>query len=214
MAVNEFLETPRFPEQISYGSGGGPMFKTQVFEGHSGIEQRGQEWETPRGQYDCAKGITDSDDMAVVKAFFLNCAGRAVGFRFKDWADYTLDNENIGTGDGTTDTFRVTKKYVTGSRTFTRRIFKPVSTGFVVRVNGVVVTQGAGATEVSVDFTTGTLEFGASAIPANGHAVTVTGTFDVPVRFDTDHFNPTHDGFDTQTWSSIPLIELKLEDPT
>lgn len=206
-----FVETPRFPDNIAYGSGGGPEFKTFVFEGQSGVEQRHQAWSRHRARYDVSYGIRDTTDMDTVRAFFYNMAGKAVGFRFKDWADYTLTDENIGTGDGVTTTFNITKTYTTGAETYVRRIFKPISTGFVVKVNGVTQTEGGG-NDYTIDYTTGIVTFNGGSIPPNTEAVTVTGEFDVPVRFDTDRLSAAHEGFLQETWSSIPLVEIILED--
>lgn len=204
-----FIETPRFPDDISYGSAGGPSFKTYVFEGSSGLEQRNITWSEAKHRYDVSHGVKDKTDMDVIRAFFYNVSGRAHGFRFKDWGDYELLNENIGTGDGVVTTFLVTKKYVTGTSTYTRRIFKPISTGFEVRVNGVLKTAGS---HYNLTASTGTIVFTAGNIPGVGEAVTVTGEFDVPVRFDTDALASSHDGYLTESWGSIPIIELRLED--
>lgn len=204
-----FLESPRFPEQISYGSSGGPSFKTFIYEGNSGIEQGTVAWSRARHRYNAQKGITDKADMDEVRAFFLNVMGRARGFRWKDWGDYELVEEEIGTGDGVEDVFRITKKYVTGSLTYTRRIFKPV-TGIQVFVNDVLKTI---TTHYVIDLTTGIITFQPGAIPAVDEDVTVTGEFDVPVRLDTDALDAAHDGFLIETWGSIPLVELLLEEP-
>jgi uncharacterized protein (TIGR02217 family) len=88
-----------------------------------------------------------------------------------------------------------------------------VSGTLVIKDNGVTVPIGAGASQVAVDYTTGTLTFGASAIPASGHTVTVTGEFDTPVRFDTDNLNASMDGFQVESWAQIPLVELLFTDP-
>lgn len=204
-----FLETPRFPDDISYGSGGGPEFKTYVFEGHSGVEQRHIAWTRDRARYDVAYGVRDNADMNVVRSFFYNCFGRATGFRFKDWADYTLNTEVIGTGDGVETVFPITKTYTTGALSYVRRIFKPVPGTIVVRVNGVTQTV---TTHYTVDTTTGIITFTGGNEPAMGHAVDVTCEFDVPVRFDTDSLKAVHEGFDTEQWGGIPLVEIILED--
>lgn len=204
-----FLESPRFPEQISYGSRGGPSFKTFIFEGHSGIETGAVGWDKARHRYNAQKGITDKEDMDVVRAFFLNLRGRARGFRWKDWSDYVLDNVLIGTGDGVNDTFLVTKTYSTGDLSYVRRIFKPCA-GLEVRVNGTLMTLD---THYTLDLTTGIIVFTAGNIPADTNEVRVTGEFDVPVRLDTDQLEAQHDGFELETWGAIPLVELLLEEP-
>lgn len=206
-----FLESPRFPDQISYGSSGGPSFRTFIFEGHSGIEQGSVAWDRARHRYNAQKGITDKADMDTVRAFFLNLRGRARGFRWKDWSDYELLNEQIGTGNGAATVFKITKTYTAGALSYVRRIFKPVS-GIQVRVNGVLQTEGA-LNNYTIDLTTGIITFTGSSIPPNGQAITVTGEFDVPVRLDTDQLDATHEGFLTETWGQIPLVELLLEEP-
>lgn len=211
----DFIESPRFPEDISYGSGGGSGFNTTIFLGHSSKEQRGVNWDIAKYQYNIALGIRDQDDMAIVAAFHLNCRGRAVGFRFKDWADFSMTQEVIGTGDGVNRAFKLQKKYATGAETYTRRIFKPVPTSidptapFIVRVNGVVKTV---TTHYTVDFAQGIITFTAGNAPSNTQNVDVTCYFDVPVRFDVDLLQAIHDGFQTQSLSAIPLVEIPLDD--
>lgn len=205
----DFLETPRFPEEISYGSTGGPSFKTHIFEGNSGIEKGSAVWSRTRHVYNAQKGITDKDKMDVVRAFFLNLRGRARGFRWKDWSDYELLDEVIGTGDGANNIFRITKTYTVGSLEYVRRIFKPCA-GLQVSVGGVLKTEGVYYT---LDYTTGIITFNSLDTPEVGQVVTVTGEFDVPVRLDTDQLEAEHDGYMTETWSSIPIVELLLEEP-
>lgn len=207
--MTTFLETPRFPDDIAYGSAGGPGFKTFVFEGHSGIEQRNVAWSRARGKWNVAYGIRDKSAMDTVRALFYSVNGRAIGFRFKDWSDYELTNENIGTGDGTTRVFTIKKTYTSGALSYERRIFKPVS-ALTVKVNGVTKTV---STHYDIDYTTGILTFTLGNAPTNGHAVTVTGEFDVPVRFDTDELAAKHDSWENETWDSIPIVELLLEEP-
>lgn len=212
----DFIESPRFPANISYGSTGGPRFLTTIFEGHSGVEQTAINWERSKAMYQVAQGVRDKTDMDVIQDLFMNTRGRAVGFRFKDWRDYILTQGVIGTGDGVNNTFRIVRKYVFGSNTYTRRIFKPVPTTldanapFIVRVDGVVKTV---TTHYTIDFTTGTIVFTAGNIPGNTLLVDVTCWFDIPVRFDTDHFTPSHDGFQIESWNQIPLIEILFDDP-
>lgn len=209
----DFIETPRFPEDISYGSSGGPGFKTEVFEGYGGIEQRGQIWSRARARYNAMHGIRNIEDMDLVRAFFYATRGRAVGFRYKDHSDYQLTNELIGTGDGADRFWNIIKTYG-GSTTnpYVRRIFKPVEGTISVTVGGAPVTFGTPANNrVSCDLTTGILTFGTDIIPAAAAAIRVTCEFDVPVRFDTDAMDVVHDAWQTETWSQIPLVELLLD---
>jgi uncharacterized protein (TIGR02217 family) len=211
----EFIESPRFPDNIAYGSSGGPGFKTHIFEGFSAIEQRSQLWSRVRYTYDVSYGIRDKDDMDLVRAHFIQMRGRAVGFRFKDHSDYELVEEVIGTGDGADTTWPIIKTYgAGGSNPYQRRIFKPVSGTVQVWVNNVSVPVddvSPSASECSVNYTTGIITFGASVIPGVGHAIEVSCEFDVPVRYDTDDMKAAHEGWLTESWGSIPLVELLLE---
>ena len=203
-----FFETPRFPENIAYGSSGGPEFKTHVFEGQSGIEERHIAWANARQRFDVSYDIRDADDMDTVRALFYNAKGKAHGFRFKDWADYELTDELIATGDNTTTVFNITKTYTAGSETYVRRISKPVSGGIEVYVDGVLQTEG-GANDYTLDYTTGVITF--DTAPGAGLDITVTGSFDVPVRFDVDQMTPSHEGYLQESWGTIPLVELILD---
>lgn len=202
-----FVESPRFPDNIAEGSGGGPGFKTNVFESHGGEEQRTEIWSKSRGKYDVSYGIREKADMDAVRSFFREMRGRATGFRFKDWGDYELTNENIGTGNGVQVAFPIKKTY--GSvNPYIRRIFKPRSDRpFSVTVNNVLVDPA----DYTVDYTTGIITFDVAV--TNTHIVRVTCEFDIAARFDTDELNATHDGYRSESWGGIPIVELKLEDP-
>lgn len=205
-----FNDTERFPTDISYGSQGGPGFKTFVYEGHSGVETRNASWSIARGRWDVGYGIRDKTDMDIVRAFFFAHRGKLIGFRFKDWGDYQLTDEQIGTGDGAEDTFQCIKTYSQGptANNYVRNIYKLVSGTVSVEVAGSPITVGAGINDVNVDYDTGILTFGSSAIPSAAQAITVTAEFDVPVRFDVDQMQASHVGFETEDWSSIPVVEI------
>lgn len=205
-----FVESPRFPEKISYGATGGPKFDTHIFQSTTGEEQRTSIRSKSKAEYNVSHGIRDKTDMDVLLDFFVNMMGRASGFRFKDWADYQLVDEQIGVGDGVTASFKITKTYNIGSLSHVRRLFKPVGSTIIVKVNGAVKTLAA---EYTLDDTTGIITFLGPSVPALSDIITVTGEFDVPARFDTDHMQITHDAFLTESWSNIPIIEILMSDP-
>lgn len=205
MTIASFMESPRFPDNISYGSGGGPSFKTKIFESASGFEQRNVLWDEARAKYNVTQGIRSKEDMDTVLAFFYAVRGRATGFRFKDWADYQLVNEQIATGNSTLTAFNLTKVYAAGATSYTRRIYKPVSGTMVVTVNSNSQVEG---TDYTVNYATGVITF--TVPPATGHPIRVTCEFDVPARFDTDDINITHEDWQTESWSSIDIVELRL----
>lgn len=197
-----FTET-RFPEDIAYGSSGGPEFSTDVVILASGHEQRNANWQAARARYNVAHGVKTQAQLDALIAFFRARQGRAVGFRFKDWADYKATGQAIGTGNGSVTTFQLVKTYVSGGITSTRTITKPVSGTVKIYVNAVEQTSG-----VSVNTATGIVTF--TVAPANGAAISADFEFDVPVRFDTDRLSATLDAYGVHSWQDIPLVEVRI----
>lgn len=208
MSFHEVL----FPENISYGSSGGPKFNTGIFTASSGYEQRNINWSMIRAEYDVSHGIKSQAQMDELTAFFYARRGRAYGFRFKDHNDFRLKQQVIAIGDGATTEFPVFKTYRDVSPgsgeiyEYQRRIYK-LAWGTVAGVMMGAAVQAQGV-DYEVDYDTGTLIF---AVPPLNTAQILIGAaeFHVPVRFDTDHLDATHDFWNTQSWSSIPLIEVR-----
>ena len=208
-----FLETPRFPDNVAYGTAGGPGYNTRVIDYGAGYEQRDIMWSYVRSEFDAAYGIRSIDDLYDVIAFFHVAKGRGHGFRFKDHSDYK-SCEIEGTiaptdqsclpavGDAAETDFQIMKTYVKGALSTARYISKPVSGTVVVALNG--ATQGSGW---SVDITTGIITF--SSPPGGGVTVTAGYEFDVPVRFNIDKLSVVYSNYESGE-TSIPLVELKL----
>jgi uncharacterized protein (TIGR02217 family) len=200
------------PLRIGFGTQGGPSFSTDIITIDGGYERRNQNWQQARRRYDARTGLCSAADAAALRAFFLARAGRARGFRLKDWADFTsaadgvgvpqATDQAIGMGDGTTTLFQLSKTYSSGTAQHQRLIRKPVIGTVTVALNG--VTQSTGW---SLDAATGLVTF--AAAPAAGVAVTAGYAFDVPVRFDSDTLNLTLDDFATQR-GVIPLLEVRI----
>jgi len=204
MPVTAFLETPRFPVDISEGARGGPEFSTEVFTAVSGAEQRNMLWSEARARYDVGFGIREKGDMETVLDFFYACRGRATGFRFKDWTDYQIVNETAQQHNGSTTVYQITKNYTVGGQSYARAIRKPISgTLSGVTANAVAVTAGV---DFTVDYTTGLMTFGSA--PATPVVVGYC-EFDVPVRFDTDNLEITAEAAELESIQSIPLVEIR-----
>jgi len=202
--------TYRLPPYIEEGAQGGPEFSTVIQEAVSGQEQRVRVWAKCRARYDIAYSILNSEDPVgsykAVLALFYAHNGRFRPFRFKDWGDYQADNTNFGTGDGSDTTFQLSKLYdpsqvllgVPGSLTYRREIYLPATTP-VIKVNGVVTAA------LTIN-STGLVTF--TSAPTTGHALTWSGEFDIPVRFDTDHLPVVMNMSDIAEISSISLREV------
>lgn len=202
LKMKNFIEE-RFPVDISYGAQGGPEFKTNVIKVDSGHENRLSLWDAPLSRYDVAHAVKTQEDIERLNAFFRVVKGKLIGFRFKDWADYRAINQLLGTGDGTQVNFQLRKAYAFGAEVCYRTIFKPVAGTVKVYVNG--VEQDSGWT---MDTTKGLVSF--LAPPASGALVSADFEFDIPARFDTDYMPTSVDSFNSYSWNSISIIEVRI----
>lgn len=202
----------QFPLKVSFGSLGGICFSTEVVTTDGGQEKRNQNWSQARRRYDAQTGVRTVSDAMLLSAFFQARAGRARGFRLRDWSDYSsaLDgvstpaatDQEIGTGDGSTVSFQLVKNYGDDDVLYTRSIRKPVSGSLKVAVNGTVLDDGW-----SVDASTGALAF--ANAPSSGSLITAGFLFDVPVRFDTDQLLIAAQD-QRQAKAEIPLLEIRV----
>lgn len=201
----------RFPAQVSFGAAGGPVRKVEIVTLANGFEERNSPWSHARRRYDAGLGLRSLDDLAQVVAFFEARGGQLHGFRWKDWADYKSclpsqepgpADQAIGTGDGATRAFALSKTYASGAQSYRRPVQKPVAGTVRVMVAGVEVTGFA------VDAARGVVTL--AAPPAAGAAVTAGFEFDVPVRFDTDQLVCSVATFRAGEVPQVPVIEVRV----
>lgn len=201
-----------FPLRVRIGAKGGPAFMTEIVTLAGGQERRNQKWSQARRHYDARSCITSAAEASLLAAFFQARAGRARGFRLKDWSDFTSArdgvsmpvwvDQRIGTGDGVKTTFQLIKTYGSGEVQHVREITKPVAGTVHIGVDGIEYQTGW-----SVDLTTGIVTF--AQAPAAGAFIYAGYQFDVPVRFDTDRLNLSFDEKNL-AGSEVPLIEVRV----
>lgn len=210
-AIPAFHEVS-FPVSVGLGATGGPERLTEIVALASGREVRNARWADSRRRWNAGTGVKTLDELHAVIAFFEERRGRLHGFRFRDRADFKScapsavpgpTDQRIGTGDGATRTFALTKRYGADFAPYDRRIVKPVTGSLVVAVNGTALNGAA----FDVDTAAGTVSL--AAPPAPGAAVTAGFLFDVPVRFDTDHLAVDLSAFAAGEVPSIPLVEIR-----
>ncbi|WP_112663098.1 DUF2460 domain-containing protein [Microvirga flavescens] len=209
--ASDFHEV-RFPLDVSLGSRGGPVRRTDIVTLASGREHRNSRWANSRRRYDAGLGVRSIDALHAVIAFFEERRGRLIGFRFRDRTDWrsgppskepTPLDQRIGTGDGATVTFQLVKTYGSSFSPYQRPIAKPVGGSVRVAVNGVEQLVGSA---FNSDPTTGLVTF--TSAPAAGAVITAGFNFDVPVRFDTDELEIDLSAFEAGAIPQIPLIEI------
>lgn len=208
MGIASFSEE-RFPISVAFGTSGGPERRTDIVRLSTGYENRNQRGRHSWRRYDAGSGVKSLGDLMRVLDFFEARRGRLVGFRFRDPLDassarwgqaLTALDQRIGTGDGSTASFQLVKRYGEGEGAYVRPIRKPVAGTVRIAVNGAQA-------EADIDTATGLVTLKAS--PAAGSAITAGFEFDVPVRFDIDHLAVNLAAFQAGDIPSIPLVEIR-----
>ncbi len=209
--ASDFHEV-RFPLDISLGSSGGPVRRTEIVTLASGREHRNSRWAHSRRRYDAGLGVRTLDALHQVLAFFEERRGRLYGFRFRDRVDWKScppslapapTDQRIGTGDGVSAAFKLVKTYGHAHAPYTRPVVKPVAGTVRVAVDGV-----ERETAFACDPATGLVTFASAAVPAPGAAITAGFEFDVPVRFDSDDLEIDLSAFAAGEVPKIPLLEI------
>jgi uncharacterized protein (TIGR02217 family) len=196
----------RFPLDVALAARGGPERRTDVVTLASGREQRNSRWHHSRRRYNAGYGVKSRADMAAVLAFFEERRGRLHGFLWRDGLDYSSGgpvpgpaDQAIGTGDGATTQYALTKRYGADFDPYLRPISRPVAGSVRVALDGEELTGGWTVENGVVSF---------AEPPETGAAVTAGFLFDVPVRFDTDRLDVELSSFDAAEAPSIPLVEI------
>lgn len=202
MALPVFHEV-LFPPDISYGSSGGPGFNTTVIELASGAEQRNINWSLARATYDAAHGVKTREQMDDLLDFFWARRGKAYGFRFKDWMDFTLERQAVGQASaiGVVTNLQVYKRYEPETDFFYDRPLKKIVTGSVQIWHNNILAEDTGLDPNTGLYSIDGLE--------PGTVIEIACEFHVPVRFDIDDMKITHDAYEQMSWPSIPLVELR-----
>ena len=187
---------------LAYGVVKAPTFSTRVQTAVSGKELRAAFWQLPIWRYTLVYEFLRSSsaytELQTLVGFFLARQGKFDSFLLNDPDDNAVTAQLFGTGDGVTTAFQLARAYG----------------GFVEPVkdlNGTAQIYVAGVLKtVTTDYTisaTGLVTF--VVAPANGAALTWTGSFFWRVRFDLDAIDFTK--FMNLLWEAktVKLIGVK-----
>jgi uncharacterized protein (TIGR02217 family) len=189
----EMVQYTQFPNDISYGSLSTIGFSTSVVQADSGTNQRTARWDQALRKYNISYGVRTREQLHDLIQFFHAMKGRYYSFLYFDWADYSSNfatqieergvppvtdtDQIIGTGDGSTKVFQLTKTYQTknGATSHVRLITKPMTTQWTdaqmtIPWSPVLISLNAWACKnFTVDQMTGLVTFGTPPI--------ISGTF-------------------------------------
>ena len=186
-----------------------PEFSTSVAVTASGFERRNSLWSNARLRFDVGPGIRSDAELGVLLAFFRARRGAARGFRLRDPTDFSsnamtsapgMTDQLLGTGNGLTTDFPLSKAYGSGDAMQLRRITRPLAASIVISVDG-VASSGWTLRDGGI------IRF--AAPPAAGKAVRAGFLFDVPVRFAEDKLEVAGSVFAAGEAPSVPVIEIR-----
>jgi len=191
-----FIDT-LFPLDLSTGATVNVEFQTLITRVDNGFETRNPRWNNAIRSY-TLRTARSLEDLQTLRQFYIVMRGRQRAFRFKDFQEYssadwagaltpsdiTPTDQNIGTGDGSTNVFQLRKRYTVAGNTIDRNITKPVAGTTRIAVAGSELLNSGSPSDFHVDTSTGVVTI--ATPPTLGQAVTAGFEFDVPVRFDTD----------------------------
>jgi uncharacterized protein (TIGR02217 family) len=194
----------RLPPDIERGAEGGPMFSTTITETDNGRESSNINWTYPLRRFDISYPIQERENIDDVITFFYARRGRAYGFLFKDWSDFSFTENVIATGDGAETAFQLRKVYNDAVAPFYLPITRPVSGTLQVWNGGLLQTE---TTDYTVDYSTGIITF--TSAPADTNLITAACEYNIPVRFDNDQLNINVDFYDAVSAGGITIKEIR-----
>jgi len=197
--MSDFIEE-RLLVKVAFGTAIGPTYSTREKTLMNAKTRRNQGWDYPKYRGIVRfQNLREEQHQLVINAFHA-CGGRAVGFRVKDFSDFSGTCVLTASATGSPQSVQLFKTYTFGSVTRTRLIRKPVS-------GTVSLTATTPPTDVSVDTATGIVTFTGTV----GQTVTATYQFDVPMRFEQDELifsiDDKNNTYGFYLNADVPLIE-------
>lgn len=186
-----------------FGWQGGPFFRTRIKPLQNGHERRAALASQVRHRYSLPfNNIKEDAYREELKGFFLAMDGMGNSFKIKDRSDHIATLESLGAAPAGTTPVQLRKVSTYGVAAYNRTITKPRAGSVTVYQNG---TPKAGTFSVLTGL------FTPSTSWTGGAALTWTGEFYVPVRFDSDELLMSIDNKSSADFimnGSVDLIEV------
>jgi uncharacterized protein (TIGR02217 family) len=198
------IDNVRLPIDVERGARGGPQFNTTVNITDGGVVNTNQNWTYPLYVGTIGYGLQARDNFEQVVDFFWARRGRLRGFLFRDWSDYEMELELLGTGDGVNRDFQCVKIYADDVLPFTRPITRPIESTMTVYVNDVAVPGSHWSL-----LTGGIVRFTLANTPVAAATVKVSGEFNIPCRFMSDTLEVEMEVWNAGGIPSIPIMEVR-----
>lgn len=196
------IDNVRLPIDVERGVKGGPVFNTTINMSDGGFISANQNWAYPLYRGNVGYGIQSDENLDDVINFFWARRGRLRGFLFRDWSDYQMVNEPLGTGDGANRNFQCIRRYADTILPFDRPIKYPIESTMTVYLDGVAQSGGSWSL-----LSTGEVRF--STAPTIGQVVTVSGEFNIACRFTQDDLEIQMEVWNAGAIPSIGIMEVR-----
>lgn len=195
-----------------------PRFSTDIAVVDSGREQVNRRWMHPLHRYTLPEVVRSMQIFNAVRAHWFVMGGPAKIFPFRDPFDFasvdlesptevpviSVNDQVLGVGDGLRVDFQIIKEYVSGTSTYARDIYLPVTSSVIVAVNGIQLMS-----DWSVDRESGVITF--AVAPDEDDIISCGFLFDVSVRFEADDsFDAICQTFGLGGYSDLTLLETRL----
>lgn len=198
------LKDLQFPRSIRLGAAMGPGFETDVVIEGGGGEVRNQVLAMPRREFDAAKACATEQQRKDLIAFFRIVAGRTYSFKLRDWSDYSVTTSEGRFTTLTATTFQMIKRYTLDGLTADQDVYLPETV--------VIYDQNGAAMTVTLDYTINDLTGVVTSMGSPTRTPTTwSGTYFVPVRFDTDRFMLNAQTPELFMSQNIPIVEVQIE---
>lgn len=217
-----FIDVPLDDCVPGYPAFSSPRWSTRIAIVDSGAEQVNQRWEHPLHQFTLPEAVRTHDVFESIHDHWLVMRGPVHTFPFRDPLDFASvalaapnteptvsgTDQTIGTGDGVTKVFQLTKTYTRGPETYVRNIFHPVVSTVLVTIDGADPLAMSPAMTWSVDRLTGIVSF--DTAPELGAVIRAGYLYDVEVRFESDDaFDGIVRTFGLGGFADITLVEVR-----
>lgn len=181
---NAVFPTPAVTPGLMWDIVKKPMFDTTVQRATSGFERRIAHRQYPLYSFEVSYALLRSNsargytELQTLFGFCNARQGMFDSFLYSDPSDSTVTDAPLGTGDGSTTTYQLTRSY--------GGFLEPINNVNVfgnIKANG-VIQSGSGYT---VNAATGLVTF--ASAPAIGVVLTYTSSYYYRVRFENDEFH-------------------------
>lgn len=203
------MALPLFPNNLlglSFGTKKTPIWQTQVRQAANGKEVRKTNWTYPRYKfqlsYEFLRDNVNAEYQTLV-GFCNSMQGQFGAFVFNDIDDYTVTDQAIGVGDGSTLEFPLVRAY--------GGYIEPVQYAAAitnVKKNGVTLTHVTDWEEVTIGtgWGGGVNAIGLTVAPAIGDIITASFSYYYVCRFTQDEFEFSKM---MQNFFELPQIEFE-----